>query len=85
MTQQLYGQLASETRATENAMCRQIVREVSLFGITDRQRVVLIYLLAMELEDAAQLQAITSCVKECAGGSLFVSTQDGDTNGQIDI
>jgi len=69
-----YGKLKSEKLADENASCRQIVSEISKFGISDRQRLYLIYLLALELENVEQLQSVTSLIKELASDDLFVSS-----------
>ena len=70
-----YGQLKSEKVAEENQVCRQIAREISLFGITERQRLMVIYLLAMEIEDPERMRTITSQVKQLAGKELFLSGQ----------
>jgi hypothetical protein len=68
-----YGQMQSEKRAEENAHCRQIVREINLQGgLTQRQTLLLIYLLASELENVDQMKAITKLVRELGGEDLFV-------------
>lgn len=71
----MYGQLKSEKLAEENQICRQMARNISLFGINERQRLLLIYLLAMEVENPEQMQAITTFVKELAGKDMFLSGQ----------
>lgn len=68
-----YGQLKSEKLADENLTCRQIAREISVFGITDRQRIFLIYLLALEIEDPQKMQEIAACIKEVGGEDVFLS------------
>lgn len=68
-----YGQLKSEKIAEENTVCRQIAREISLFGISERQRLMVIYLLATEVEDPERMRAITSLIKDIAGKELFLS------------
>lgn len=68
----MYGQTPGERRAEENNVCRQIVREVNNFGITQRQSMVLIYLLALELEDVSKMRSITRLVRELAGDELFL-------------
>lgn len=68
----MYGQTPGERRADENNVCRQIVREVNNFGISQRQSLVLIYLLALELEDAEKMRSITRLVRELAGDELFL-------------
>jgi hypothetical protein len=82
----MYGQLKSEKVAEENQICRQMVRNISFFGVTERQRLLLIYLLAMEIEDPERMRAITSLVKELAGHELFLSSQVGEAaSGTFDI
>lgn len=69
----LYGQAQSEKRADENNVCRQMVREINNFGITQRQALMLIYLLASELENIEHMKAITKLVRELGGDDLFIS------------
>lgn len=76
-----YGQLKSERLAEENQVCRQIVREISLFGITERQRLMIIYLLALEIEDVERMRSITAFIKELAGKDLFLSGQVEEEQG----
>lgn len=77
----VYGKLQSEKSAEENQLCREIAREVSLLGISDRQRMLVIYLLALELENSDAMQEITECVKDVSGGNIFLSTY-GDDDGK---
>lgn len=63
MKENLYGKLESEKIAEQNLLCRKIVKEISEFGITDRQRLFIINLLALELENVTQLQEITNLIK----------------------
>lgn len=60
---ELYGQLESEKIAEQNLLCRKIVNEISQFGVTDRQRLFIINLLALELENNVHMQEITSLIK----------------------
>ena len=71
----MYGQLSSEKMAEENLVCRQIVKEISMLGISERQRTFIIYLLAMELENQEHVQAITAVVKDVTGKNVFLSGQ----------
>jgi hypothetical protein len=68
----LYGKTQSEKRAEENQVCRQIVREINNFGITQRQMLFLIYLLGSELENVEHMRAITKLVRELGGDDLFL-------------
>jgi len=78
---EMYGTLQSEKIAEENNQCRQIVKEISLFGITDRQRLLIISLLAMELESVDHMKRVTSCINDLAGSEIFIS---GKVEGDID-
>lgn len=80
----MYGALGSEKRAEENKLCRQIVREISTLEVSQRQRTMVIYLLALELENIEHMRAITDLVKDLAGKDLFLS-QEGETDGSIDV
>ena len=68
----LYGQAKSEKFAEENRVCRQIVREINNFGVSQRQTLFIVYLLASELENMEQARAITSLVRELGGQDLFL-------------
>lgn len=83
MTQQLYGQLQSEKMAEENRTAREIVREIGNFGINERQRWMIIYLLAMELENIEDLKELTGFIKLRKGDNVFLTgkeTLDGSFN-----
>lgn len=71
-----YGQLRSEKHAEENDMCRKIAKEISQFGITERQRLFLIYTLALELEDSDVMLELTACIKELTKSNIFVSGEN---------
>ena len=68
----LYGQAQSEKRAEENNVCRQIVREVNNFGISQRQSLMIMYLLASELENVEQMQTLTRTIRDLGGEDLFL-------------
>jgi hypothetical protein len=69
----LYGQrLSSEKIAEENTQCREIVAEISQFGVNQRQRMMIIYLLALELENVDELRAVCDAVREVRN-DIFVS------------
>jgi len=79
---QLYGQLQSEKLAQESNIARQIVREIDQFGINDRQRWLVIYYLAMELENLEEMKEITSFIREKKGDSIFISKLFGQDEGE---
>lgn len=80
---EMYGELSSEKRAQENLVCRQIVSEINNFGINQRQLIMLIYLLSLEIENAETMQVIASVIREAAGSAVFLTEQgsiDGSSN-----
>ncbi len=80
-----YGKTPGEKMAEENKAVREIIREIGNFGISQRQQALLIYLLAMELENIELMKAITTTVKDLVGDELFLSGKgeepvDGSSN-----
>jgi hypothetical protein len=79
----MYGQISSEKITNENTVIRDIVREISNIGINERQRLFLIYLLSLELENIELLKKITSLVKSDSNESVLLIGKDND-DGPID-
>ena len=80
----LYGQAQSEKRAQENHVCRQIVHEISSFEVSQRQLLMVIHLLALELENHEHMRAVTKLVRELGGDDLFLigtPAADGEVGG----
>lgn len=69
-----YGELSSEARAHENETCRSIVHEVTNFGVSQRQQLMIIYLLAMELENVGHMQTLTSLIRELAPDVFLIGS-----------
>jgi hypothetical protein len=63
MTEKI-GQTDTEKWAADMLVCRQITNEVISFGVSQRQLLNIIKLLAMELEHRDALVAISEVVKE---------------------
>lgn len=63
-----YGTTAVESDAIDSLKCKQIVKTVIDFGITESQKLKMIYLLALELENRDYLQEITGMVKRLESG-----------------
>ena len=63
MTEKI-GQTETEQWAADMLVCRQITNEVISFGVSQRQLLNIIKLLAMELEHRDALVAISEVVKE---------------------
>ena len=58
------GNTETDNWANEMLRCRQIVQEVIKFGVSQKQILNIIKLLAMELEDREALVAISAVIKE---------------------
>lgn len=72
MTEKI-GQTETEKWAQEMLTCRQIVSEISKFGVNQTQLLNIIKLLAMELEDHEAMVAISAVVKESLEGAKVSS------------
>jgi hypothetical protein len=59
-----YGQTRADKLAEENRIARQIVSEIANYGVSDRQRWLIMYYLSLELEDVEKMQETTAFLKE---------------------
>lgn len=73
MQDNLYGQMQSEKMAEDSRAAHEIVKEINNFGISDRQRWLVIYYLALELENVTEMQELTGYIREVKGDNLFIS------------
>ena len=78
---EIYGQLESEKLAADNKIAHDIVREINLFEINDRQRWLIIYYLSLELENVDEMKELTRFVKDFKGKDLFISKIYGSNEG----
>lgn len=69
----IYGHTKSESLAKDSQIAREIVREIGNFGINDRQRWLVIYNLALELEDVEEMREVSAFIKELKGEDLFIT------------
>lgn len=69
-----YGKTDVEHVADDTLRCRQIVREVISFGVNEQQKLRLIYLLALELENRDNMQQLADLVKRIEKGSAKKSS-----------
>ena len=58
-----YGESKTEISANDMIQCRQIVSEITGFGVKQGQILQIIKLLSLELENRDQMQAINECVQ----------------------
>jgi hypothetical protein len=73
MTEKI-GQTETDTWAREMLVSRQIVGEVLKFGVSQKQILSIIKLLAMELEDREALVAISAVVNEALNEAQISSS-----------
>lgn len=73
---EVYGTLRSEKRASENAACREIVRQVLDYGVSQHQLLMLVYLFASNLEDIEKMQRITSLARELGAGTFITNVDE---------
>jgi hypothetical protein len=71
MSLEHYGQLDSEKKAELNAVSRKIVKEITDFGVTQPQLLMIIYLLSLQLENHEHMCAISSVVREIEDGTFL--------------
>jgi hypothetical protein len=64
-----------DKKAEENLACRNIVREIVKFGVSQRQMMFIIYLLGLEIHDIEIMREITSMVKALSPESFVSSTE----------
>jgi hypothetical protein len=76
---QIYGELQSEKMALQNLQARKIVKEINMLGASDRQKLLIIYLLGLELEKLNEMQTVTNMVKTLRGDIFVTSLTDEDT------
>jgi hypothetical protein len=73
METRVYGTLQSEKLAEENNLCRRIVRDLNDMAINDRQKLFIVHLLAMELENLEHSRELSMLVRDLGGEDFFVS------------
>jgi adenylosuccinate lyase len=73
-----YGKTSAERDAEESAIAREIVREItSTVQVSQRQLLLIIHGLAMNLEKTEELLQITGVVRSLRG-DLFLIDRSGD-------
>ena len=72
------GKTENEMDASQLLECRKIVKNILNFGVTDKQKIQLIYLLSLELESRDAMNLITSTIKNVR--KLDENTKFGLTN-----
>lgn len=65
--------MSSEKDVAEREIVHKIVSEINNVGITDRQRWLLIYSLALELENVGDMQELCQFIKDLKADSIFLT------------
>jgi len=72
-----YGKLASDVLAEENKVARDIVREIAQFGINERQKILVMYLLSLELENVNDMKKFSSFIKS-EKSDIFIAPEEAE-------
>lgn len=81
MIDQLYGQTNAEKLAEENNVARKIISEISNFGVSERQKYLIMYYLSLELENVENAQVISNFIKEVVPNLTITTIYEGANNG----
>lgn len=76
---ELYGQTNADKLAEENNTTRKIVGEILNFGISERQKYLLMYYLSLELENVENAQTISNFIKEVVPNITITGIYEGGT------
>lgn len=74
-----YGQTRADKLAEENLTARKIVSEISQFGVSERQKYLIMYYLSLELENIEKAQEISSFLKESVPEMTITGLYEGGT------
>jgi hypothetical protein len=74
-----YGKTRADKLAEENNIARKIVSEIANYGVSDRQRWLIMYYLALELENVEKMQETTAFLKEINPDISMTHIYEGNT------
>ena len=69
-----YGTTDSEKQAQSSSKCRQIVKEVMDFGVSQEEILKIVELLALELENRDQMSQLSDLITRLKSGDTSRST-----------
>jgi hypothetical protein len=74
-----YGKTETELLVEETLQCRQIIKEITKFGVSQKQILKIIELLSLELENIEHTREICGLIKELNNLSVIddETTQEG--------
>lgn len=73
-----YGEFESEKIAAQNQFCRELATNISQLEISNRQRMFLIYLLSLELDDVNMMKSISQIIRDSAD-NFVIDRADAET------
>ena len=65
-----YGKTREEAKSEKSLQCRQIINEINKFGIDESQRVLLIKLLVLELENNLNMKKLVNTLDEIVENTI---------------
>lgn len=74
---ELFGKTDVDKLTEENSTARKIVKEINDFGISERQKCLIMYYLSLELEDIETSQVIATFLKECLPNLTITGIYEG--------
>jgi len=75
---ELFGKTKSDKLAEENTTARKIVQEILQYGVSERQKQLILYYLSLELENIDQVQTISSALKEICPEMTITGVYEGN-------
>lgn len=76
---ELYGQTNADKLAEESNVTRKIVSEIMNFGISERQKYLIMYYLSLELENVENAQVMSNFIKEIVPNLTITGIYEGGT------
>ena len=64
MSKKMYGKTQEDLKAERSFQCRQIVSEIMNFGVDESQKLQIIKLMAMELENNNSMKKVINTIRE---------------------
>ena len=58
-----YGKTEEDVKVEKKTASREIVKEILDFGVSEEQKIQIIKLISMELEDISLMKRIINCIK----------------------
>lgn len=72
-----YGKTVEEAKSDKSLQCRQIVAEINNFGVSESQKIQIIKLMALELENNLSMKKIVSAIDEIVKNNSVEQEKQG--------